>query len=585
MNFLRRLIYAEGVTPLPSKLVASIYFLMLFNAMVTTSVFPYLPKLVKSIGISEVDAGSKVGLIASSLFVGRMLFSFFWGYLGDTKGRKLVLITTASCLTSATIAFGFTFNLPWAMVTRFLQGCSMGIIVLSKSIVSSHCDETNASLGMSIIIGATSTGMIIGPSIGGFLAFPESLYPGTFPSDSIFSRFGILLPSTILVAGLVTCITLCLIFIPRDIKKTEYEEETECLIPVDNNIRKYTDNSLSFSENSIGRRSTLRRSTSRRKTLRSLSNTIDCEYDEYVTVAITASPERNQLVDIYEIVEPFENEKEEDENEKKCCQLSTFKDSKLMQLLRTKNCVLASLLYGLYSFIGIGIDELFPLYASTSKKYHGFGFDTSSISITLMSAALANLILQFVLLPRLVRYFGPRKVYIGAVILQSLFFPLLPLIEMIGNRYLFWAAMLTTMFFIQFGRSSAFLSVNILLNNSVEAELLGSANGFGITCGTLGRVISPSVLGTTFAWSLKNIKGESPNALGFPFNYFFPFFILSFLAICTSFLVIFLFPKSMDKKKTRMEEVDNEMNNDSKDKKYLTVGMEKPTVPICVDGN
>ena len=36
--------------------------------------------------------------------------------------------------------------------------------------------------------------------------------------------------------------------------------------------------------------------------------------------------------------------------------------------------------------------------------------------------------------------------------------------------------------------ASSLLTVNVLLNNSVTTELLGSANGLGMTCAGLGRL-------------------------------------------------------------------------------------------------
>ena len=43
----------------------------------------------------------------------------------------------------------------------------MGLIVSSKSMLRSICDDSNMALGLSIIISSFSAGLIIGPSLAG----------------------------------------------------------------------------------------------------------------------------------------------------------------------------------------------------------------------------------------------------------------------------------------------------------------------------------------------------------------------------------------------------------------------------------
>ena len=47
--------------------------------------------------------------------------------MADTKGRKNTAVTAGIGVALATLAFGFTYNFSWAMTTRFLQGCFMGM--------------------------------------------------------------------------------------------------------------------------------------------------------------------------------------------------------------------------------------------------------------------------------------------------------------------------------------------------------------------------------------------------------------------------------------------------------------------------
>ena len=157
---LRSLLYSEGVNPLPTQIIVMIYILNLGSAMTMTMVFAFLPRMVKYFGASEVDAGHYAGLIGSALFMSRVIFSVFWGYLSDARGRKFALMLSAGGLGLASLAFGFSSSFYWALITRFIQGAFMGIIVITKSILADVCDETNFSLGLSILISSFSVGLM-----------------------------------------------------------------------------------------------------------------------------------------------------------------------------------------------------------------------------------------------------------------------------------------------------------------------------------------------------------------------------------------------------------------------------------------
>ena len=64
-------------------------------------------------------------------------------------------------------------------------------------------------------------------------------------------------------------------------------------------------------------------------------------------------------------------------------------------------------------------------------------------------------------------------------------------------------------------------------------------------------MIAPTMVGSIFSWSLTNIKGVEGNEkpLGFPLNQYFPFFVLSLIAILNAVLCSRI-PLSMDKSKS-----------------------------------
>ena len=50
------------------------------------------------------------------------IFSFFWGYIGDKKGKKFALVVACIGVSIVSLAFGFSDSFWWAFCARFLQG-------------------------------------------------------------------------------------------------------------------------------------------------------------------------------------------------------------------------------------------------------------------------------------------------------------------------------------------------------------------------------------------------------------------------------------------------------------------------------
>ena len=59
---------------------------------------------------------------SNQLYFCSYVFSFFWGYIGDIKGKKFALIVACIGVSIVSLAFGFSDSFWWALCTRFLQG-------------------------------------------------------------------------------------------------------------------------------------------------------------------------------------------------------------------------------------------------------------------------------------------------------------------------------------------------------------------------------------------------------------------------------------------------------------------------------
>lgn len=539
---LRKVIYSEGVNPLPTKIMLIVYMLNFFNSMVMTMVFSFLPRMVKSFDISELEMGYYAGLLGSSLFISRTFFSAFWGYFADNKGSKFSLLVAVGGLMASTLAFGFSTDFYWAWVTRFLQGAFMGIIVITKAILANACDDTNFSLGLSILISSFSVGLVIGPSLAGFLVFPAEQYPGTFARDGIFGRFSVLLPMLVLTIGFFIPFALSIIYLPSD--QAKKEEELTRLIPAVS--KQHTSIYNAVEERSNEQNDAFwvlslnhRQSNERIEHKNNFDNTSSFQLFDKIKADVGKKKESGG----YSIAE--------------------FKQSKLFRIVTIKECMLSCLLYGSFSFIAVGQSELFPLFAATSSNLHGLSFDTSEIGLALLIASVVLIVVQLTVLPRVNDYFGSRKTLIICTCAMTFSIPMLPCMPAIQNKYLFWICLSLQLLVVRGFVTLGYLAINILLNNSVTPDLLGTANGFAMTCASIGRMIAPTVFGSLYSWSLKHLGGY--NTLGFPFNQFFAFLILSLCAILISLLASFL-PHEMDR---RREDDNTKKKNVEEDDEYL----------------
>ena len=113
----------------------------------------------------HITSGKRLKCFLTIIF--RSNFSIFWGYLTDVKGQKFAVVFATIALALTTLLHGFSYNFWWTLVTRFGQGCSNGLLIVSKSIISSICDDSNMPMAMSLIMSSYCLGLIVGPSCGG----------------------------------------------------------------------------------------------------------------------------------------------------------------------------------------------------------------------------------------------------------------------------------------------------------------------------------------------------------------------------------------------------------------------------------
>nr|GMC93661.1 protein ZINC INDUCED FACILITATOR-LIKE 1-like isoform X1 [Ipomoea batatas] len=185
---------------LPIKNIIIVWIIVLASALPISSLFPFLYFMVRDFEIAkrEEDIGFYAGYIGSSFMVGRALTSVFWGMVADRYGRKPVLVFGTMAVVVLNTLFGLSVNFWMAIITRFLLGSLNGLLGPVKAYVAELFHQEHQALGMSMISISWGIGLVIGPSLGGFLSQPAEKYPSVFSPDSLFGRFPYLLPCLII---------------------------------------------------------------------------------------------------------------------------------------------------------------------------------------------------------------------------------------------------------------------------------------------------------------------------------------------------------------------------------------------------
>ncbi|QJC54053.1 MFS transporter [Paenibacillus albicereus] len=130
-------------------------------------VIPIMPKFMELLGIS----GSLVGLLVASFSLTQLLFSPLAGRLSDRFGRKRLIVLGMTVFAVSEALFGFAEQ-PWLLfASRLLGGVSAALIM--PAVMAYAADITTQeerAAGMGYINAAITTGFIIGPGIGGYIA-------------------------------------------------------------------------------------------------------------------------------------------------------------------------------------------------------------------------------------------------------------------------------------------------------------------------------------------------------------------------------------------------------------------------------
>ncbi|WP_019156534.1 multidrug efflux MFS transporter NorA [Robertmurraya massiliosenegalensis] len=130
-------------------------------------VIPVLPTLMNELGIT----GTTVGYLTAAFAIAQLIVSPFAGKATDRFGRKIMIVIGLFIFGSSELLFGLGKEIEVLFISRILGGISAAFIM--PAVTAFIADITNTDTrpkALGYMSAAISTGFIIGPGIGGFLA-------------------------------------------------------------------------------------------------------------------------------------------------------------------------------------------------------------------------------------------------------------------------------------------------------------------------------------------------------------------------------------------------------------------------------
>jgi hypothetical protein len=380
-----------------------------------------------------------------------------------------------------------------ALVFRGFLGVSNGIIGTTKTLLS-ELAENNEELetrGMALVIGMRGWGFLVCPAIGGSLAEVDKQYPTAswvVRFEPFLSRFPFLLPN---IVGAVFCIT-SLVMVKLFINETLPEERLHPPTEIVRDCLLWCRRMLCIPRSSQQEEKELIKETS-----------------------LIPNYSSNSLNDDGEEKNSNESHSRHTQQHKENNGNANFPVT-MSTIWSRPDTRQHLILYWVYSFVIISVDEAFPLFCIS--KQAGLSLSEAAIGKILSISGLIFVICQYICYTQLVDWLG-----IYASITMSVIFTI-PSIFLIPACLLFPSSSMEPlslallsflsilMAIYRIFANIFFSSITIATNRTVPASLRAATNGLGSLGASIAKGVGPAMCGVFVAFNFSS--GVVPPHMG-----------------------------------------------------------------------
>jgi MFS family permease len=192
-----------------------------------TSVFPYLPEMIQSFpGVLPADVGFWTGISSAVFAIAQCVTAIPWGSASDRYGRKWIILLGLFNTMLASVLWGLSTNLWFALTVRTLAGAMNGNVGVMRTVVAEHCPYKELQpRAFSLMPLVYNIGSIVGPMMGGWLANPLGRPAGDHSPGPFLWRFPYALPNLVAAGVFIVGIVVGLFFMEETHETLKFKRD------------------------------------------------------------------------------------------------------------------------------------------------------------------------------------------------------------------------------------------------------------------------------------------------------------------------------------------------------------------------